>query len=288
MEEQLLSFLDFLSNERNYSENTIAAYRNDLGQFLSWISVHFSELDSWPEVTAEIVDGYADYLKEKSYTASSVARKIAAVKSFFHYLLARGLISKDPTLSLESPKVKKRLPTTLSADEVQRLLAAPTTKESPKNLRDTALLQVLYSTGMRVTEAVTLQVDDVDFSQSLIFCAGHDSHARELPLDDDTRRIVSNYLENGRPHLVKDKNEKALFLNHRGQQLTRQGLWLIIKAYASQANLGDKVTPHTLRHSFAAHKLNKGAELREIQQLLGHANISTTQIYSQLAEEEVV
>jgi integrase/recombinase XerD len=286
MDEQLSAFLEFLAHERNYSENTIAAYRNDLGQFRAYFSSEFPNLEHWSDAATDMVASYVKVMRRESYASSSVARKVAAIKSFFHYLFARGMISRDPTADLDSPKVKKRLPQTLSSEDVDRLLEAPRQKENPKSLRDTALLHLLYATGMRVTEAVSLKVDDVDLEGGLVHCAGKDSHERDLPFDEETRSILAKYLANGRPHLVKDKDEAALFLNHRGQQLTRQGLWLIIKAYASQADLSSKVTPHTLRHSFAAHKLHAGSELREVQQLLGHANISTTQIYSQLAEDK--
>ncbi len=286
MEDQLLAFLEFLTNERNYSANTIAAYRNDLSQFMGWLNTNFPEINHWSNISFKVVSEYSDYLKQQSYTASSVARKVAAIKSFFHFLLARGMIDSDPTAKLDSPRVKKRLPQTLAANDVERLLEAPSQKQSPKNLRDAALLNVLYATGMRVTEVVSLKVSDVNLDASVISCPYKDNLVRELPLDEQTQTVVGNYLENGRPHLMKDKTETALFLNHRGKQLTRQGLWLIIKAYAEQAGLGESVTPHTLRHSFAAHRLNSGTELREVQQLLGHANISTTQIYSQLYEEQ--
>jgi integrase/recombinase XerD len=286
MEDQLSSFLDFLSTERNYSENTTAAYRNDLSQFLVWLGEEYPLTDSWGDVSGEIVGAYVKALEQKSYTASSIARKVAAIKSFFHYLLARGHISDDPTDGLDSPKVKKRLPVTLPAEDIRLLLEAPANKRTPKNLRDAALLNVLYATGMRVTEAVSLRVEDVDLAESSLICLGKDQTPRTLPFNQETRNILKDYLENGRPHLVKDKDVDALFLNHRGQQLTRQGLWLIIKAYADEANLGDSVTPHTLRHSFAAHRLNSGADLREVQHLLGHANISTTLVYSQMAESK--
>lgn len=286
MENQLNAFLSFLANERNYSENTIAAYNNDLSQFTGWLSANYPNTTSWVNVTYKMVSEYSDALKKQSYTASSVARKVAAIKSFFHFLLARGQISSDPTSSLDSPKVKKRLPKTLSAEDIDQLLAAPNVKRSPKNLRDSALLYVLYSTGMRVTEAVSLRVGDVNLEKSELSVLGKDNRIRQLPLDEETQAVLTEYLQNGRPHLMKDREEQALFLNHRGRQLTRQGLWLIIKAYADRADLGDKVTPHTLRHSFAAHKLNSGSDLREVQHLLGHANISTTQIYSQLQEDE--
>jgi integrase/recombinase XerD len=283
MEDQLAAFLDYLEHESHYSENTIAAYRNDLTQFLNWLA-DYPKLNSWANVDAPTVAQYVEEIKEQPYASSSVARKVAAVKSFFHYLFARAILDEDPTANLDSPKVKKRLPKTLTADDVERLLEAPRKRKGPKNLRDSALLALLYATGMRVTEVVSLTLSDIDLDASVLYCAGKDG-ARELPFDRDTRRLLQLYLEEGRPHLVKDKNETALFLNHRGQQLTRQGLWLIIKAYANQAELSGEVTPHTLRHSFAAHRLTNGSDLREVQQLLGHANISTTQIYTQLTAE---
>ena len=287
MEEQLLAFLEFLQQEYRYSSNTIAAFRNDLSQFMSFLeNGTYSDVDSWDDVTADIVDDYVDYMKEQPYASSSVARKVAAVKSFFNYLFARDMIDENPTTKIDSPKVKKRLPKTLSAEDVEELLNAPAQRKSPKNLRDTALLNLLYSTGMRVTEVVSLKLEDVDLDDQVLHCPGKDAHIRELPFDDYTRDILATYLKEGRPYLVKDKEEDALFLNHRGQQLTRQGLWLIIKAYARQVNLSAEVTPHTLRHSFAAHKLNSGSDLQEVQKLLGHANISTTQIYTQLTNDE--
>lgn len=287
MEEQLLAFLKFLQQEYNYSNNTIAAYKNDLGQFVSFLQDKSPNNSAgWQSINANKINGYVAYMKDQPYASSSVARKVAAVKSFFNYLHSNQIIQENPTTNIDSPKVKKRLPKTLSSDEVERLLQAPATKKSPKNLRDMALLNMLYSTGMRVTEVVSLQLEDVDLENKLLYCPGKDEQVRELPFDEYTKGILGNYMEEGRPFLVKDKDETAMFLNHRGQQLTRQGLWLIIKAYAKEADLSVAVTPHTLRHSFAAHKLNSGSDLQEVQKLLGHANISTTQIYTQLEEAE--
>ncbi|GJM39806.1 MAG: tyrosine recombinase XerC [Ardenticatenaceae bacterium] len=287
MEEQLLAFLKFLQKEYNYSNNTIAAYKNDLGQFVSYLQDNnLNNSGHWHSINSERINGYVDYMKDQPYASSSVARKVAAVKSFFNYLYSNQLIQENPTTNIDSPKVKKRLPKTLTADEVERLLQAPANKKSPKNLRDLALLNMLYSTGMRVTEVVSLRLEDVDLENNVLFCPGKDDQVRELPFDQYTKTILGNYVEEGRPFLVKDKDETAMFLNHRGQQLTRQGLWLIIKAYAKQAELSVAVTPHTLRHSFAAHKLHDGSDLQEVQKLLGHANISTTQIYTQLEESE--
>ena len=286
MEEQLSAFLAHLEAEQNYSLNTIAAYRNDLGQFVSFVQERFTQLNRWADVTEEHVENYVQDMRHHSqpYASSSIARKVAAVKSFFHFLFARAIIEKDPTTHIESPKVKKRKPQTLTHQDVESLLRAPMESKTkgPKNLRDAALLGVLYATGMRVTEVVTLDLVELDLANSRLTCAGKDGQIRELPFDETVRQLLQAYLEKGRPYLAKSGQERALFLNHRGHQLTRQGLWLIIKAYAKQAKLEAAVTPHTLRHSFAAHKLSNGSNLQEIQQLLGHANISTTQIYTQL------
>lgn len=289
MEQQLHAFLNYIESKSNYSSNTTAAYKNDLSQFLTFLqNGRFAHLANWDEITEEAVNEYVDYMKTRqTYASSTVARKVAAVKSFFNFLRARKLIAANPAKEVDSPKVKKRLPQTLTPAEVEELLAAPDHKQSPKNLRDAALLTVLYATGMRVTEVVSLSVDDVDLDNQILSCPGEkDGETRRLPFDNDTHDTLEAYLSNGRPNLVKDKSESALFLNHRGQQLTRQGLWLIIKAYARQVGLNQAVTPHTLRHSFAAHKLNSGSDLQEVQKLLGHANISTTQIYTQLDDEK--
>ncbi|MGH2536615.1 MAG: tyrosine recombinase [Candidatus Promineifilaceae bacterium] len=285
MDEQLAAFLEFLATQRHYSDNTTAAYRNDLGQFLAWLRAREPRLAAWEEVSSRIVAAYVDWLQEQAYAASSVARKLAAIKSYFHFLLARGAVSQDITADVESPRVKKQLPHTLADEDIERLLAAPAGRTSAKSYRDSALLHLLYATGMRVSEAVALRLSDLDLEANLALVPTRDDPQRELPFDRQTGRMVRNYLDLGRPYLVRNKGEKALFLNHRGEQLTRQGLWLIIKAYAEEAGLAGKVTPHTLRHSFAANKLNSGADLREVQQLLGHANISTTQVYTQLLED---
>ncbi len=290
MEQQLQIFLSFLKTEYRYSDNTVAAYRNDLTQFYDFLENEYAgQLHSWAEVDAEIIDQYVDSLKnrKKPYAASSIARKVAAVKSFFNYLHARNEISKNPTIDIDSPKVEKRLPKTLASKEIADLLKAPARGNTPKHLRDLALLNMLYATGMRVSEVVNLQLDDVDLANEhlMVIMQDSDRRGREVPLQEDMLHILSTYLSEGRPYLVKDPNETALFLNHRGQQLTRQGLWLIIKSYAQEADLDSKVTPHTLRHSFAQHKLDSGSDLEEVQKLLGHANISTTQIYTQIEEE---
>lgn len=291
MEEVLQTFLVFLKSEYHYSDNTVAAYRNDLTQFYDFLQgEEYSDLDEWTQITPEVINEYVDDLKhrDKPYAPSSIARKVAAVKSFFNYLHARNMIPSNPTEDIDSPKVEKRLPKTLGSEEIEELLQAPRRGNTPKHLRDTALLNMLYATGMRVSEVVYLQIGDVDLDHNLleVNTGENEGRAREVPLDDEMHEILDTYLREGRPYLLKDPNETALFLNHRGQQLTRQGLWLIIKSYAREADLSSEVTPHTLRHSFAAHKLDTGSDLEEVQKLLGHANISTTQIYAHLDEQK--
>lgn len=289
MEEQLLAFLSHLQQEYRYSENTIAAYRNDLSQFLEYVESHSgSKLNDWSAVAEDDIEAYLTYMKHKDqpYASSTIARKVAAIKSFYNYLAAEGIVSDNPTLDIDSPKVKKRLPQTLSPTEVERLLESPSSINTPKNLRDVTLLNILYETGMRVTEVVSIQMEDIDLKHAILSSPTRQGEAREIPLEDSTRALLVEYIAEGRPQLAKSKAERALFLNHRGEKLTRQGLWLIIKGYARQAGLNTEVTPHTLRHSFAVHRLNKGSKLEDIQHLLGHANISTTQIYMQMEQVE--
>lgn len=287
MEKALNAFFEFLSREQGYSNNTIAAYSNDLNQLISFAKGQKEPITKWSEAGTEFVEAYVSALKRKDYASSTVARKVAALKSFFHFLRDERIIATDPTIELASPKVKKRLPQGLSTKQVEQLLSAPPRDGSPKSLRDRALLTLLYTTGMRVSEVVTLSIRDLDMEQEKVRCDSQGNRPRLLPLAAEAVETLKAYSERGRPYLLKDPDadETALFLNHRGERLTRQGLWLIIKVYARQAGLPANVTPHTLRHSFAAHKLAQGADLREVQRLLGHANISTTHIYTQVAAQ---
>ena len=287
MQEQIGKFLDFLAVEKGYSENTIAAYRNDLSQFAGFLTKMEPPMTSWAEVNQNSVVNFILHLKEREYTSSTVARKVAAIKSFFHFLLAEGTIEDDPTVDLDSPKVQKRLPKSMSHDLVNRLLAEPAKDSTPKGQRDKALLELLYATGMRVTELVSLNIDDVNLASANVRCFGKGAKERIIPIYNRAAQALEEYLRKGRPRLSKDPSEKALFLNHRGKRLTRQGLWLIIKHYADEIGMGSEITPHTLRHSFATHMLSGGAGLHEVQKLLGHANISTTQVYTQVDSERL-
>ncbi len=290
MKDRIDSFLNFLSTEKRYAENTIAAYQNDLGQFWAYLQRLDDQPQSWAEVKKSIIMDYVEHIKgDGIYTSSTVARKVAAIKSFFHFLVAEGDIKDDPTFSLDSPKVKKRLPKAISPNEIDRLLQAPIGQSGPKCERDLALLEVLYASGMRVTELVSLDVPDVDVDSKngRVWVKGKkpNSKEREIPIIGVALDTLKTYIKHGREQLVHDPNEQALFLNNRGQRLTRQGLWLIIKHYVESIDIATEVTPHTLRHSFAAHKLSQGRSLQDIQKLLGHANISTTQVYTHLSQE---
>ncbi len=283
MEQYLNRFLETLASEKGYSDNTIAAYRNDLTQFVKFLRARPAGPVLEPaDCTSNMLKDYLADMQGRGYASATVARKVAAVKSFFHFLSSQSLVAKDPSRGLESPKIEKRAPRILTHDEVDRLLAAPKHTSGPKALRDRALLEVLYATGMRVTELVTLEVNDLDLDKGAITCRGKNGKQRIIPIRNETALTsLKEYLLRSRPGLIKEPGDPALFLNHRGQKLTRQGLWLIIKAYAAAAGIAADVTPHTLRHSFAKHLLGAGENMHRLQELLGHANLSTTLIYAQ-------
>ncbi|MFQ5857443.1 MAG: site-specific tyrosine recombinase XerD, partial [Anaerolineae bacterium] len=287
MRDQIDAFLTYISVEKGYSDNTLAAYGNDLNQLANFLDSLSPRPTDWSQIDKDTLVNFMLDLKEREYSSATVARKVAAIKSFFHFLFDDDVIEDDPTVSLDSPKAKKRLPKALSRRTVGLLLEAPTKNRSAKGLRDKALLELLYATGMRVSELVSLDVDDVNLASASVRCKGKGDKERILPLYEQAVKALEAYVDQGRLQYVRGPEEKALFLNPRGTRLTRQGLWLIIKAYVEEANIDEEVTPHTLRHSFATHMLDGGAGLRELQQLLGHSNISTTQIYTHVSGDRL-
>jgi len=287
MQEQIQAFLRFITVEKGYAQNTLSAYQNDLNQMSSYLAAKNPEM-TWAMVTREDVSEYIAHMKSLTYSATTVARKLAALKSFFHFLTVEQLIAENPAAMLDSPKTRKYLPKALSTEDVDRLLAEPAKDISPKGQRDRAIMEALYATGMRVTELIGLNVDDVSLSEGTIRCMGKGAKERIVPLYPRAIEALQNYVQNGRQQLLKNPSlEMALFLNQRGERLTRQGLWLIIKEYAKRIGIAFEVTPHTLRHSFATHMLSGGADLRNVQALLGHANVGTTQIYTHVSNERL-
>jgi integrase/recombinase XerD len=296
MQNDIERFLAHLSAKTSSSQNTVAAYRNDLSQLFQfcqeqiWIA---NPLDAsatpdgtsgdWASVTGTRIAAFIISLKEKGYAATTIARKIAAVKSFFHFLTAEGLLQVDPTENLDSPRIEKTLPRSLTRDEISTLLVQPEDDDAPEGLRDNAMLKLLWSTGMRVSELVALNVDDLDLSSGYVRCLGKANRERIVPVSLDAQSALEQYLNGGRTTLLRRRDESALFVNHRGERLTRQGFWLILKGYARRANLSADVTPQTLRHSFAINQLDQHTDLRSLQELLGHASITTTQVYAQVA-----
>jgi integrase/recombinase XerD len=288
MDDGVGQFLSFLAVEKGASGNTIAAYRNDIQQF-SGFTTSRRNGKGWAGVDRNMILDYMLDLQRKKYAEATVARKVAAVKSFFGFLTAEGLIPGDPTESLSSPRVGKSLPKPISPQQIDELLEQPLRRNTPEAKRDKAMLELLYATGMRVTELVSLDLDSIVLrsESAYVRCVGKGSKERSIPIHEHAAEAVQTYLDEGRPLLVRVRGERALFVNRRGERLTRQGFWLILKSYAQAANIAEHVTPHTLRHSFATHMLKGGAPLRNVQELLGHANISTTQVYTQITTDHV-
>jgi integrase/recombinase XerD len=286
-------FLEFLSVEKGASGNTIAAYRNDLGQLEEFIVGENKNgnghLIQWPLVNQNRVMEYILHLKSQSYAEATVARKVAAVKSFFSFLQAEGKLKANPTEQLASPKVGKMLPKPLTVQEIDELLEQPARRNTPEAKRDRAMLELMYATGLRVTELVSLDVTDVQLEgeKPYVRLVGKGNRERQIPLLDQPVQELSEYIRFARPRLVGERAETALFVNRRGERLTRQGFWLILKGYALEAGIRGRVTPHTLRHSFATHMLRGGMDIHKVQELLGHANISTTQVYTQVSREHI-
>lgn len=289
MEETIDRFLSALQAERGFSQNTIAAYRNDLAQFAAYLRQppaddQLDPIDDWHALGDAQLNTYLLHLRTRDYASSTVARKTAAIKSFCGFLQRQGIIPAEIGARMASPRVDKYMPKAISKEDVARLLAQPCVDgdgTKPESVRDRAMLEMLYATGMRVSELVALDLDDVDVTSGNIQCTGKARRVRSLPLFGTALVATRRYLDSARKHLVHE-DQTAFFVNHRGGRLTRQGFWLILKSYAQQAGI-EEITPHTLRHSFATHALDHGADLRDVQHLLGHVSISTTQVYRQLA-----
>ncbi len=289
MKEGIERFLTYLGVEKGFSDNTLAAYRNDLSQLAGFVEEDATKrglAPLWANFSRQGMLSYLLNLKERGYVATTQARKVAATRSFFGFMVAEGNLKDNPTENVSSPNVGRSLPKPISVSQVRRLLEQPTKLSTPEAKRDGAMLQLLYASGMRVSELVSLNLNDIT-DDGYVRCFGKGHKERLIPIHQRAASIVEEYVKEARPHLARNDEEKALFLNRRGERLTRQGLWQILKGYAKSAELDAEITPHTLRHSFATHMLSGGADLRSVQELLGHANISTTQVYTHLTSEHV-
>ena len=290
MRKDVDNFLNYIMVEKGFSSNTAEAYRNDLNQLASFVEeqvASHSLMPTWSSFDQQMMRGFLLNLKERNYAATTQARKVAAVKSFFDFMVTEGKVAKDPTEYVETPKVGRSLPKAISVSQARRLLEQPYKLHSPEAERDRAMLELLYATGMRVSELVSLDLGDIDVREGFVRCFGKGKKERLLPIHQKAVQVLVEYLDKTRPRLLHGMEQKAVFLNRRGDRLTRQGFWQKIKEYARLAGLGTVITPHTLRHSFATHMLSGGADLRSVQELLGHANISTTQVYTHLTSDHV-
>ena len=284
------TFLNYLAVERGVSPNTLSAYRNDLYQlveFLESTGPGFDDDGGWSRVNEGILSAYVLHLHEQGYADTTRARKVASARSLFGFLLEEGNIDADPTENLSPPRVGRSLPGTLSVEDVEGLLAEASGGDSPEATRDEAMLELMYAAGMRVSELVSLNMGDISLEGGYVRCFGKGSKERMIPVHPQAVESLRVYLERGRTELANKKSGEAVFLNKRGQRLTRQGFWLLLKGHAERAGINGKITPHTLRHSFATHLLRGGAPLRHVQELLGHASITTTQVYTHLTSEHV-
>jgi integrase/recombinase XerD len=267
------AYIDFLTNTKRASANTVASYRRDLVKLCTYLESDGCR--DFEEVTSVKLNMYIMGLEDKGLSSATISRSIASIKSFYLYLLKNGYVKSDPTEQLKAPKIEKKVPEILTIEEINLLLGQPY-KDSPKEIRDKAMLELLYATGMRVSELVSLELNDVNLVMNYIVCKDA-TKERIIPIEVPAKLALERYIKNARDILCK--GSVYLFTNFKGEQMSRQGFWKIIKFYAERAGIKKDITPHMIRHSFAAHLVLNGADLRAVQEMLGHSDISTTQIY---------
>ena len=279
MEKQLKLFLEFLQNEKKLSDNTLQSYKRDIIQYQNYLEENGI---NYAKVSKEDIKAYLNYLKQIGKKPSTISRNLASIRSFYQFSIRNKKIKNDPTEDVQSPKIEKRVPSVLTAQEVELLLEQPKDVDL-KGTRDKAMLEFAYATGMRVTEIINLNIEDVNLEGEYVICRVG-SKQRNIPLGSLSLKALKEYIDEARPILIRNEKEKALFVNVNGQRLTRQGFWKIVKYYKEQAHITKDITPHVLRHSFATHLLQNGADLKAIQTMLGHSDISSTQVYMQFQD----
>lgn len=283
MEEQLNLFFDFLENEKKVSINTLQSYKRDLKQFEKYMLEEKNE--DYSELTEEGIKTYLEHMQEIGKKPSTISRGLASIRSFYQYEVKNKVVEKDPTEGIQSPKIEKRVPSVLTSNEVALLLEQPK-NVNLKGIRDKAMLEFAYATGMRVTEIISLNVEDINLETGYATCR-NGKKERTVPIGNMSLKALKDYILNARKIMIKDEKQNALFVNVNGKRLTRQGFWKIIKYYKDQAHIDKDITPHVLRHSFATHLLQNGADLKSIQTMLGHSDILSTQVYMQFQDESL-
>ena len=283
MEDRILEFINYLHNVKKASVNTELSYKRDLMKMMKYMAE--CGIDKAEDVTETYISSYVLDLEKRKFTAATISRSIASMKAFFQYLVKSKVIESNPVENLKSPKIEHKQPQILTPAEVVRLLNQPS-GDTPKELRDKAMLELLYATGIRVTELVSLKLSDVNMTMGYIEC--HDDRKeRVIPFGREAKSALMEYLANSRGAMIDNVNETALFVNCSGVPMSRQGFWKLIKYYTKKAGITKDITPHTLRHSFAAHLIENGADLRSVQEMLGHADLSTTQMYANMARNHL-
>lgn len=284
MEKLVEDFIYFLTVERGLAKNTLESYKRDIKGYINYLKK--KQIDDIQKANREEIVGYLTSLRDRGQAASSVSRSLASLRSFYQFMVQEGIMPDNSAQQVDPPRLEKKLPRVLSFQEVENLLSQPTEKE-PAGMRDKAMLELLYASGIRVSELVLLNTVDFNPEVGFLRCRGKGMKERIVPIGSIAIKNVQEYITKCRSNLIKDNDEKSLFVNQHGRRLTRQGFWKILKKYAQKANLNGVITPHTLRHSFATHLLENGADLRSVQEMLGHSDISTTQIYTQITRRKI-
>lgn len=274
-------FLDeyemYLTDEKKLSSNTLECYMRDIHQYI--IFLEDRKLYDIRATRSSHIEDYMDSIRKQGVSSSTILRKLSSLRSYYGFLMRKNYIKEDPTINFEGPKNERKLPSVLTPQEVNRLLAQPCGQD-PKSIRDKAMLELLYATGIRVSEIISLKVSDIDIKKKQLICYSS-GKKRIVPVEPNAFHYLKIYLEEARNELIRNKDEKTLFVNLHGKPMTRQGFWKIVKCYKEKAKINKDITPHTLRHSFAIRLLNKGADIKVVQKMLGHSDLSTTQIYTQ-------
>lgn len=283
MEDAIQSFIEYLHKNKQTSQNTEVSYRRDLRKLASFLETH--GVEEFREATQTNLDAFVLYMEKNNFASSTISRNVASVRALYQYLFREHMISDNPAENLRPPRVEKKIPEILSIEEVDKLLRQPDL-ETPKGMRDKAMLELLYATGMRVSELIHLGMGDVNLTMGYITCQ-EGGKERIIPINHASRKALKRYFEKARQLLVKDTGTDSLFTNCSGYAMSRQGFWKMLKGYAKAAGIKGDITPHTLRHSFAAHLLQNGADIKSVQEMLGHSDISTTQVYLHLNTNKI-